>query len=86
MRSRFKQSAPPSLDRLYRDLPVGPFGVPPMLKPVRAWKPVRKAKAGPEHHRFLSLISMLRRLATRAGLPMAPSRQTNTIGSAACCP
>ena len=31
MTNRFEQSAPPSIDKLYRTLPIGPFGVSPYL-------------------------------------------------------
>ena len=35
MPNRFEQSAPPSIDKLYRGLPVGPFGVSPFVHPRR---------------------------------------------------
>lgn len=31
MPNRFKQSAPPSLEKIYQGLPVGPWGVPPYI-------------------------------------------------------
>ena len=86
MPNRFEQSAPPSIDRLYRSLPVGPFGVPPMIKPARTWTPVRKPKVEAGHHRLFGFISLLRRLTERVGIPIALSRRARPIGSAECCP
>ena len=31
MPNRFEQSAPPSIDKIYQGLPVGPFGVTPFI-------------------------------------------------------
>lgn len=42
MPDRFEQSAPPSIDSLYRTLPVGPFGASPFIRPSRG----RRAAAG----------------------------------------
>lgn len=39
MTNRFEQSAPPSIDKLYRTLPIGPFGVSPYLHAHRARRP-----------------------------------------------
>ena len=35
MTNRFEQSAPPSIDRIYKNLPIGPFGVSPYVYPRR---------------------------------------------------
>lgn len=46
MPNRFEQSAPPSIDKIYRDLPVGPFGVSPYIRAHRDRR-ARLWSAGP---------------------------------------
>lgn len=43
MPNRFEQSAPPSIDKLYRSLPIGPFGVSPYIHARRTSRADGKA-------------------------------------------
>ena len=56
MTNRFEQSAPPSIDKLYRSLPIGPFGVSPYIHPRRGRRTGGKQLA----RRFASVARALR--------------------------
>ncbi|MEZ5932548.1 MAG: hypothetical protein R3F54_11425 [Alphaproteobacteria bacterium] len=64
MSNRFEQSMPPSIDDVYRGLPIGPLGLSPLIRPAHAERGRRPAVLA--WHRITEVVRrVVRRLAER---------------------
>ena len=75
MPNRFEQSAPPSIDKIYQNLPVGPFGVSPFIHRNRdAGRIPLWGKAGQRIRRLVHWLRALRNIRFAKASPPAPER------------